>query len=332
MTEESCHLEVIHCTPGARFQRWLQRPRSSHITRVLSVPVEAYFGRRLRRRSAESPAVPTVVVGDLGFGGVGKTAVVSYLAQAMAPHAQVAIVGHGYGARLREPGKVARADARAYGDEAAALFRELGGTCSVWVGADRATTIQMAGREADVVIVDRGLGDPTVARTVDLVVLDDEGGTGVFPAGPLRASVDALGGEQWVWTHHVTPEKEGQVEGIGSRYRVQRIELPSGEQSAPEELAGCAVVTLCGVANPRSFYRGVLETGARIVGGLEVGDHRPFPRHALARLPKDALWITTAKDRERLPAEWPAAVMHVELELVSGQDHLAALYDRLLGS
>jgi len=187
----------------------------------------------------------------------------------------------------------------------------------------------LAGRNADVVIVDRGLGDPNLARTADVVVMDGEAWTGVFPAGPHRTTASELSGREWIWTHHVAPGHEAEVSGIGSRYRLRAIELPGGERVEPTWLSGRPVVSLCGLANPRSFYRVLEVAGARIVAGLEVGDHRGFSSRALARLPQDAVWVTTAKDRERLPPNLDVAVLHVELELVCGQARLEALYTRV---
>jgi len=273
--------------------------------------------------------VPTVVVGDLGFGGVGKTAVVAHLARTLSASQRVAIVGHGYKGRARRPTRVGTTDAHAFGDEAAALFRGLGEMCAVWVGQDRRAVCMSASQTAAVVVVDRGLGDPRLPRTVDVVVVDGQGASGVFPSGPLRTTTAALSGKEYVWTHHVAPGAERSLSGIGSRYRVRCVERPGGELEPPAWLSGRPIVTLCGVANPRSFYQALDGLGAERVDGLEVGDHKVFPARAISRLRKDALWVTTAKDRERLPAGLSVSVLHVELEIVSGQSLLRSLCERL---
>ncbi len=319
----------VHRSMGAQVQRWLYNSRSSQLAQALSVPVSAYFGRRLKRRPQRSPSVPTVVVGDLGFGGAGKTAVVAHLAEALQGRGRVAIVGHGYGGRVRQAIRVSAPDAREYGDEAAALFRAMGRSCAIWVGPDRPSVCALAGQDADVVIVDRGLGDPRLPRTLDVVVVDHEAPKGVFPAGPYRTTPRELTGREWIWTHHLVPGHEAEFSGVGSRYRLRAVELPGGQCVDPDWLDGRPVVSLCGLANPRSFYRVLGAAGARLVAGLEVGDHRAFPARALSRLPQDALWVTTAKDRERLPSNLHFAVLHVELELVCGHQRLEALYERL---
>lgn len=274
--------------------------------------------------------MPTVVVGDLGFGGAGKTAVVAHLAQRLVERGRVAIVGHGYRGRVRRPTRLTHPDADAFGDEAAALYRALGTLCEVWVGDDRVRTCAAAQADADVIVVDRGLGDTRLERTVDVVVVDVSSSTAVFPAGPLKAPLSSVSPDVCLWAHHQSKASDAQVGSIGSLYIPRCVRRAGWDDVSPQWLAGRPVVTLCGLANPRSFYQCILDAGASIVGGLEVGDHRPFPARHLARLPRDVVWLTTAKDRERLPPSLEIAVLDVDLEIVRGQSALDALCTQLL--
>jgi tetraacyldisaccharide 4'-kinase len=321
----------VHRSLGAKLQRWIHRPQPARLAQALSVPVGAFYARRLRGRNAEPPTVPTVVVGDLGFGGAGKTAVVAHLARALARRRRVAIVGHGYGGCVRAPERVTATDVQRYGDEASALFRALGQSCAIWVGRDRSQTSASAGRDADVVIIDRGLGDPRLSRTVDVVVVDGGASTQVFPAGPLRAPISAASSAALRWINHSPVGADPPAGSVCSRYRVDAVELPGGRRVDPTWLAGRHVVTLCGVAKPDSFYDALIDAGAHLAGGLEVADHRYFSPRALERLPRERPWVTTAKDRERLPARFPVTVVHAALEIVAGHGLLDALYHQLEG-
>jgi tetraacyldisaccharide 4'-kinase len=166
---------------------------------------------------------------------------------------------------------------------------------------------------------------------MDVVVVDGDASTRIFPAGPLRAPITATSPGALPWINHWPTGAEPPPGSVCSRYRVDAVELPDGRLAKREWLAGREVVTLCGVAKPDSFYGALVEAGAQLVGGLEVADHRCFSPAALARLPRGLPWVTTAKDRERLPARFPVAVVHAVLEIISGHALLASICRRLEG-
>src|SRR5688572_28627717 len=81
---------------------------------------------------------------------------------------RVPVVMRGWGGHAAS-GRVPVADARAFGDEAAAMRRALP-EVDLWVG--RADAILAAARSADMVLVDDGFQDPRLPRTADVVVVD----------------------------------------------------------------------------------------------------------------------------------------------------------------
>src|SRR5688572_4255341 len=128
-------------------QAWLYRPEAGAPARLASRVVGRVAAWRAGRPRSTSP-VPVVVVGALSVGGAGKTPVVELLARHFLNRgARLAIVMRGWGG-CTASGRVAVADAHAFGDEAAAMRRVLPGV-DLWVG--RAEAVRTAARSADLV-------------------------------------------------------------------------------------------------------------------------------------------------------------------------------------
>lgn len=292
-------------------QRWLHRTQPGRVSQALGRATILVAARRaaIARPTAR---VPTIVVGGLSVGGAGKTPVVEWLARrAHLGGQRVAVVGHGYGGRARTPTRVATPNARAYGDEAAALRRTLPRDIAVWVGPRRAT-VAAASRAADVVLVDGGFQDPTCPRTFDLVVVDATDSRHVLPAGPLREPVEALRRADLVWAHRVDEPRARPLDAaVRSRVVASVLEGPDGASASPETLRGRTVVPVCGIARPSSFLHTLAALGARMEPGLVRADHHRFRPGELPPGPV----VTTTKDRERLPAGYPASILHTTLEV-----------------
>ncbi len=292
-----------------RAQRWLHRPEPGRLTRALG-RATSLVARRRAAITRPPAAIPTIVVGGLSVGGAGKTPVVEWLARrAHLGGRRVAVVGHGYGGQARAVTRVDAPDARAYGDEASALRRLLPPEVVVWVGP-RAATVEIASRAADVVLVDGGFQDPACPRTFDLVVVDATDSRHVLPAGPLREPWSALSRADLVWAHRVDEPCARPVAcDVRSRVVASTLERPDGTHVSPDTLRGQPVVPLCGVARPGSFLHTLEALGARVESGLIRADHHRFRTGELPAGPV----VTTAKDRERLPPGYPAAVLHTTL-------------------
>lgn len=324
-------------TPAPRLrravQRWLNRGHGD----PLSTTLAAVFGRWARRRGDRPrprAQTPTIVVGALSVGGAGKTPVVEHLARVLARAGvhPIGIVGHGYGGRVSRPTWVDGPDGARFGDEAAALYTALSGAgirARIIVGGSRAARHRQAAARGGVVLVDDGFQDHTLPRTADLVVVDATADRRVMPAGPLREPWSALGRADAVWLHKVD-EPGARLDGVtplvSSRVVPRAVWLPDGRRVDPDWLVGRALRPLCAIGRPASFHHTLRAAGARLLPGCVRADHHRFGAAELARLPAGA-WITTTKDRARLPHAVPAhlslAVLEIGLELVTGADALA---------
>ena len=175
------------------------------MTRMLLTPVSWVWGwataRRIARGRPADPGVPVICVGNITMGGAGKTpvarAVVALLqTRGLAPH----ILSRGHGGTLAGPIRVdpGRHTAADVGDEA--LMMAASGGVPVWISRDRAAgALAAAHAGADLVVMDDGHQNPSLAKALSLVVVDGEtrddewpfGDGAVFPAGPMREPLSA---------------------------------------------------------------------------------------------------------------------------------------------
>jgi tetraacyldisaccharide 4'-kinase len=293
------------------------------ISRMLLTPVSwiwaAVTARRIARATPVDPGVPVICVGNLTMGGVGKTPVVRALAERLAARGKVAhLLSRGYGGRLEGPVRVDPAlhTSADVGDEPLMLARDY----PVWVARDRAAGTKAAAEAgAEVVIMDDGHQNPSVKKTLSLVVVDGEtrdddwpfGDGRVFPAGPMReplatglARADAV--LVWLPADIVSPDPELVATLKGPTLMIGHLNPVGPPPSGPQ-------VGFAGIGKPWKVER------ALQAAGCELADFAPFPDHAvfdeatLNRLADRAAQfgaglVTTEKDWVRLPPAWRARV------------------------
>ena len=156
-------------------------------------------GGRLKRvaAAARSLHTPVISVGGLAMGGVGKTPMVLYLAEALRSRSyKVAVLTRGYGRRSGRDlclAKGSDAPVEATGDEAQLLLR----TNDVGIGSDRWSVGKQMEEQfhPDVFLLDDGFQHARLKRAVDVLLLDGIdalGGDAPFPLGRLREPISAI--------------------------------------------------------------------------------------------------------------------------------------------
>lgn len=269
-----------------------------------------------------------VSVGNLNVGGAGKTPVVIFLAQLAQQHGKrVAVLSRGYGrasiAPLAFDSNALPSEPDA-GDEPRLIAARCPGV-RVFVGADRVASARAARAEGcDWLLLDDGFQHRSLARDVDLVVVDDEVvfGTGRrLPWGPLRESPAALCRATLVW-------RRAALDGL-PRPALHANEIRAAHRVRPaEQLDGQAVVVVTGVARPSSVVKSAQLLGARVVATRFFADHHRFtpPQLAEAEATARALHarlVTTEKDAQRLPPGF-AVALAIDVELLEGRQQLVA--------
>jgi tetraacyldisaccharide 4'-kinase len=279
---------------------------------------------RLRRATSRSyrPRVPVVCVGNLVAGGAGKTPVALALADWLVERGVPAqVVTRGYGGRLHGPVRVdpTRHDASAVGDEA--LLHAARAPC--WVARNRAAGVRAAVTAgAGAILLDDGFQNPTVAKTLGLLVVDAGYGFGngrVIPAGPLRenlrrgiARADAA----------VLLASEGDASGNAPLQLDVEIPVLSATLApvGGERLAGSRFLAFAGIGRPEKFFATLRALGVLLGGARAFPDHHPFSAIDLEKLYRDAerlgaRLITTAKDIVRVPPVLRPEIEVLEVEL-----------------
>lgn len=289
--------------------------------------------------------VPVISVGNLTFGGTGKTPMVIALVRDLVRLGrQPAVLTRGY-RRLGDDqvvvtGPHPRQRPSEVGDEPLEMARRLPGV-PVVVDADRGRGGHEAVRlGADVVVLDDGFQHLRLERDLDVVLIDAGdpwGGGHLPPLGRLREPMAELRRADAVVITKVPPDWrpvvasiEASVERIApnpqvfvSRLLPSRLRRPDGEWVRPDALRNRRVFVFAGLGRPGGFLDTVRETGAEVVGKRWFEDHHPYSDSDLAEVlavasDAGAVPVTTGKDAVKLPAGAEVWVMESEMIPVEG--------------
>ncbi len=302
----------------------------------------------LRRRARRLPR-PVLSVGNLHWGGGGKTPLVAAIAAHLRDAGMaVAVLTRGYGSkgggvRILSRGEGPLLGPKLAGDEPVLLAGQLRGV-SIVVCPDR----YHAGRHAmhrlepppQVFLLDDGFSHLALHRDLDLLAFpaaDPFAGGRLAPGGRLReplsaarrASAVLLTGVEDDAVDDAGPELAAALKpwgftgpGFASRTVTEAPRL-TGEG---EIRAGAKAVVVSGIARSKPFFDAVRGTGLEIVEHLDFQDHHPYPPASLEKI-KDAcrrhgaeLVLTTGKDRVKLQGhlELPLAELPIRAEPESG--------------
>ena len=308
----------------------------AHLLSPLSALYAAGTARRLKRPPSFEPKCPVISVGNLNVGGTGKTPTVIALTELLQDR-QVHIVSRGYGGSLPGPVKVdlSKHSAEMVGDEPLLLAA----FAPTWIAKDRAAGVALAeDAGAEVIILDDGHQNPSVPKTLSLVVVDASIGFGngrVLPAGPLREPVSSgLARADMVIA---VGEPEAQARFRAAWGQKLRIPLATAELRLLEtgmDWKDQNVLAFAGIGHPEKFFRTVRQTGANLLRAEPLDDHQPLTDALMKRLELEALalnaqLVTTEKDAVRLPNSFRQKVLALPVRL-RFQDE-AGLSDRLAG-
>ncbi len=328
-------------------------------------PWQLFYGavHRLRAswysdRAAKLPR-PVVSVGNLSWGGAGKTPMVAAIASHLnAAGVRVAILSRGYGrrdesgVRIISDGEGPLLGPRLAGDEPVLLAGMLPGV-AVLVGADRAR----AGRHAlerlepppDVFLLDDGFSHLRLRRDLDILLFparDPFAGGRLPPGGRLReplASAARAGAVVLTGTPGDEASRAGDELALALRPHGYRgpgfasltvVEKPrrfSGGE-LPETVRALLV---SGIARPEGFGSSVQELGVEVADHLAFGDHHAYSEASLARIEKAyhqcgaTVVLATGKDRVKLQGRLKLPLAEVPIRAAPTPSFFAWLDERL---
>jgi tetraacyldisaccharide 4'-kinase len=298
---------------------------------------------------AERLPVPVWSVGNLHWGGTGKTPVVAAIASWLRDRGvRVGIPSHGYRRQGRHPVLVGRGAGplvppEIAGDEAWLLASDLPGV-PVAVARHRADAgrlllgggtgpAETAFEAPELLLLDDGFSHLRLARDLDLLVLpaDDPLGGGLLPpAGRLREPLESASRAHaaLLTGPNATPES---ARAAGAALAAHGFTGPAfavvARSAAPETLAGPApepgapLLLVTGVARPERVRLAAEEQGVRLAGHLALPDHHRYPERTLRRIAElrastgAAGVLITAKDRGKLLGRIAAPLLELPLRL-----------------
>ena len=305
--------------------RWWYRrgPRSMPVIRAAATPISWIWAwataRRIRQTVPIDPGVPVICVGNATLGGAGKTPVVRELARRLrAGGRQVHVLTRGHGGRLKGPVPVDPGvhDAADVGDEA--LMMALDGP--VWVARDRvAGAVAAAKAGADIVLMDDGHQNPSLLKTLSLLVVDGEtrdaewpfGDGAVFPAGPMReplnASLARADAVVVLLAADLVSADPALLAMFGETPTLIAHLKPAAPPPSGPQLA------FAGIGKPWKMERALKAAGCQLVDFAPLPDHAPITNATLQFLAQRAAdlgadLLTSEKDWTRLSRDWQSRV------------------------
>lgn len=313
---------------------WQRRGLAAALLAPLGMLYGASVGLKARRAMPYRAKARVLCVGNLTAGGSGKTPLAIALAKAlMARGKKVCFLTRGYGGRERGPAIVAKTDSAAQMGDEALLLAQVAPTI---VARDRAAGAMLADKAgADIIIMDDGHQNFSLAKDVSIVVVDGETGFGngrMIPAGPLREPV-ARGLAR---ADAVVVMKLDAKAGAAAR-QARDLELRDfagpilRARLAPdgENFHGRRLFAFAGIGRPEKFLQSLKQAGVVITGTRWFPDHHVFSRGEIALLKSKGALVTTEKDYVRLGQGDRHGVATFKIAAVFADD-IEPLLDRLM--
>jgi tetraacyldisaccharide 4'-kinase len=283
---------------------------------IINVAVRCRLWLYQRRMFRDQPlGVQVVVVGNLTFGGTGKTPIVEKFARSLAERGRhVAILSRGYMSRSEPPyrrwwrwltqgeapppkvvsdGQRVLLDSEEAGDEPYMLARNLPGVV-VLVDKNRVKAGQYAIKKfgADILLLDDGFQYLPLRGQSNLLLVDKTnpfGNRRLYPRGILREPVSHLRRASCVFLTKsdgqpdaallatIRKYKRPDAEIIECAHRPKYLQAVGGDERRPlEDLRGKRIAALSGIATPESFEQLLRDLGAEIRHNQRFLDHHRF--------------------------------------------------------
>lgn len=290
----------------------------------LSLVWTFFTNRRLKNGPWHRIDIPVICVGNINMGGTGKTpaviALVEHLkAKGLKPH----VVSRGYGGSLSGPVKVviSRHKAAQVGDEPL----QIAPFCDTWIAQERHRGAQAAASDgADVVILDDGLQNPSLFKSISFVVVDATIGFGnrrVFPAGPLREDVETgLARADALLLVGAPSRRKAFLENENLARNLPVLESEINVLETGMDWKSGKYLAFAGIAHPEKFFNTLRGLGAKLIRTEPLNDHQPLTPALLKRMEAEAFFqgaqlVTTEKDATRLPEDFRFRVVSLPVRL-----------------
>ena len=277
--------------------------------------------------------VPIISVGNLTFGGTGKTPFIIWIAELLEnSNKKIIISMRGYQGKnehscgILEGGRRMNANPVEYGDEALLLSKRLEHV-SIVVGKNRSNNLEYYfDRELpDVVLLDDGHQHLAMSRNLNIVIFDAMMPLKkykVAPLGYMRESFNALQDADIVIINkaeQVSIEKLEKLERLISNHCLPDVlyahttyfpmgiySLKRGKKSKISDFKGKNVICVSGIASTLGFYNMIESLEINIIKKYSFPDHYFFKNSEVEMLLKEA----ETSDSRIIMTEKDAVKMH----------------------
>ncbi|WP_127718045.1 tetraacyldisaccharide 4'-kinase [Halobacteriovorax sp. HLS] len=271
--------------------------------------------------------IPIISIGNLTFGGTGKTPFTLWLSEYLGTmDKRVLVLMRGYKGKLEHGSGLLKSGARLgynpfeYGDEALLLARRLKNTF-IAVGKKRSENLEHYFEEVspDVVLLDDGHQHLKLSRNLNIVLFDSLMSLDrykVAPSGYMREGFTALKDAELVVlgrADQVSRSKLDELKKLILRFNrhlsfAEICYRPTGLFNISYEkvfdidtFVGKNVICVAGIASPSAFFKNIDMMGMNIIHQESYPDHHYFKTEEITRLlemaeREDAYILTTEKD------------------------------------
>lgn len=296
---------------------------------------------------------PVISVGNITWGGVGKTPIVEYLVKYL--------LDHSYNPVILTRGYQGSQEAQA-SDEADMLKRTFP-SVPILIGGRRAQNALRYLQEdkpVDVFILDDGYQHWRLARDWDILAIDclnPFGNQFLIPRGILREPRDAIKRADTIALTKCT-QSRSHAENLDhflrksypkkviiktDHHSVELIDWITGQPKDLSFIQNQNVCCFCGIGNPLSFFQSIQELGASIQKKFLFRDHHTYSdadlQNIVAYCDQNHIQtvVTTAKDasnmkrvRVDVPPQIRIYILKIELVILQGKEQFIERVKRVL--
>ena len=226
--------------------------------------------------------VPVVSIGNISFGGVGKTPFVIFIGNELASDYKINIITKSYKASLTEPKLVNLNLPNApqiFGDEACLIQTKLP-NCSVWSGPNKSdTAVASIVNLPSLILLDDGFSHRKLHRNFDLVLIDATQGFNDY----LRESVKSLLRADAILITKANLSSSMAMRKIKNSIiavapHLKDCIFTSEVKTEFKIEKSNPVFVFCGLGRPETFIQDISQQGYAVIQKIYFADHFNYPK------------------------------------------------------